>query len=86
MRVPFTRVRMAVYARVRVGGGLRPTGPATHLPASPLAPSARSAVDQHTARHIFDKCIKGIFKDKAVIWITHQLELLPEVNHLCQRT
>ncbi len=37
-------------------------------------------MDQHTARHIFDKCIKGIFKDKAVIWITHQLELLPEVS------
>ncbi|KAG2483865.1 hypothetical protein HYH03_017317 [Edaphochlamys debaryana] len=42
-----------------------------------------SAVDQHTARHIFDKCIKGIFKDKAVIWITHQLELLPEVANIC---
>ncbi|EFJ46358.1 ABC transporter [Volvox carteri f. nagariensis] len=42
-----------------------------------------SAVDQHTARHIFDKCIKGIFKDKAVIWITHQLELLPEVTNIC---
>ncbi|KXZ48458.1 hypothetical protein GPECTOR_27g628 [Gonium pectorale] len=42
-----------------------------------------SAVDQHTARHIFDKCIKGIFKDKAVIWITHQLELLPEVTSIC---
>ncbi|GFR52364.1 hypothetical protein Agub_g14922 [Astrephomene gubernaculifera] len=42
-----------------------------------------SAVDQHTARHIFDKCIKGIFRDKAVIWITHQLELLPEVTNIC---
>uniref|UniRef100_A0A7S0VCE4 ABC transporter n=2 Tax=Polytomella parva TaxID=51329 RepID=A0A7S0VCE4_9CHLO len=42
-----------------------------------------SAVDQHTARHIFDKCIKGLMKDKAVIWITHQLELLPECNRIC---
>jgi ATP-binding cassette, subfamily C (CFTR/MRP), member 1 len=42
-----------------------------------------SAVDQHTARHIFDHCIKGLLKDKAVIWITHQLELLPECTYVC---
>jgi hypothetical protein len=37
-----------------------------------------SAVDQHTAIHIFSKCIRGMLKDKAVLWITHQLELLPQ--------
>lgn len=42
-----------------------------------------SAVDQHTARHIFDYCIKGLMKEKAVIWITHQLELLPECSNVC---
>lgn len=38
-----------------------------------------SAVDQHTSKHIFDKCIKGLLKDKAVVLIAHQLELLPQV-------
>jgi len=41
-----------------------------------------SAVDQHTALHIFNHCIKGMLKDKAVIWITHQLELLPSCNNI----
>ncbi|KAF6262121.1 P-loop containing nucleoside triphosphate hydrolase protein [Scenedesmus sp. NREL 46B-D3] len=39
-----------------------------------------SAVDQHTSKHIFDKCIKGLLKDKAVVLIAHQLELLPQCN------
>jgi ABC-type Mn2+/Zn2+ transport system ATPase subunit len=38
-----------------------------------------SAVDQHTSKHIFDKCIKGLLKEKAVVLIAHQLELLPQV-------
>lgn len=38
-----------------------------------------SAVDQHTSKHIFDKCIKGLLADKAVVLIAHQLELLPQV-------
>ena len=39
-----------------------------------------SAVDQHTSKHIFDYCIKGLLKDKAVVLIAHQLELLPLVS------
>lgn len=40
----------------------------------------RSAVDQHTAVHIFTHCIRGLLRDKAVIWVTHQLDLLPHVH------
>ncbi|KAL6759443.1 ABC transporter [Haematococcus lacustris] len=39
-----------------------------------------SAVDQHTAIHIFEHCIRGMLRDKAVVWITHQLELLPQCD------
>lgn len=39
-----------------------------------------SAVDQHTSKHIFDKAIKGLLADKAVVLIAHQLELLPQVR------
>jgi ABC-type bacteriocin/lantibiotic exporter with double-glycine peptidase domain len=39
-----------------------------------------SAVDQHTSKHIFDKCIKGLLLDKAVVLVVHQLELLPQVT------
>eukprot|EP00200_Dunaliella_tertiolecta_P009084 CAMPEP_0202375816 /NCGR_PEP_ID=MMETSP1127-20130417/6425_1 /ASSEMBLY_ACC=CAM_ASM_000462 /TAXON_ID=3047 /ORGANISM="Dunaliella tertiolecta, Strain CCMP1320" /LENGTH=1161 /DNA_ID=CAMNT_0048973417 /DNA_START=187 /DNA_END=3669 /DNA_ORIENTATION=+ len=35
-----------------------------------------SAVDQHTAVHIFTHCIRGLLREKAVLWITHQLDLL----------
>jgi hypothetical protein len=41
-----------------------------------------SAVDQHTAIHIFENCVKGLLKDKVVVWITHQLELLPQCNNV----
>lgn len=41
-----------------------------------------SAVDQHTSKHIFDHCIKGLLADKAVVLIAHQLELLPQVRFL----
>jgi ABC-type multidrug transport system fused ATPase/permease subunit len=41
-----------------------------------------SAVDQHTSKHIFDKCIKGLLAEKAVVLIAHQLELLPQVSWL----
>jgi ABC-type multidrug transport system fused ATPase/permease subunit len=36
-----------------------------------------SAVDQHTSKHIFEHCIKGLLKEKAVVLVAHQLELLP---------
>jgi len=41
-----------------------------------------SAVDQHTSKHIFDKCIKGLLADKAAVLVAHQLELLPQVKKL----
>ena len=41
-----------------------------------------SAVDQHTSTHIFNKCIKGVLKEKAVILIAHQLELLPQCDRV----
>jgi len=41
-----------------------------------------SAVDQHTSKHIFDRCIKGLLADKAVVLIAHQLELLPQVGEV----
>ncbi len=44
--------------------------------------SSCSAVDQHTAIHIFNKCIRGMLKSKAVLWITHQLELLPQCDKI----
>mmetsp|Transcript_12259 Transcript_12259/g.33459 ORF Transcript_12259/g.33459 Transcript_12259/m.33459 type:complete len:1462 (-) Transcript_12259:707-5092(-) len=39
-----------------------------------------SAVDQHTAVHIFQHCIREMMADKAVVWITHQLDLLPSCD------
>ena len=43
-----------------------------------LLDNAMSAVDHHTAHHIFDKCIKGLFAKKAVVLVTHQLEFMPK--------
>ncbi|GLC36807.1 hypothetical protein PLESTM_000504000 [Pleodorina starrii] len=45
-----------------------------------LLDNALSAVDHHTAHHIFDKCIKGLFADKAVVLITHQIEFMPRCD------
>jgi len=42
--------------------------------------SPLSAVDQHTAKHIFEHCIRGMLKSKACLLITHHLELLPECD------
>jgi ABC-type multidrug transport system ATPase subunit len=39
-------------------------------------------VDQHTAIHIFNNCIRGMLRNKAVLWITHQLELLPQCDKI----
>jgi len=39
-----------------------------------------SAVDQHTSKHIFDHCIRGLLRDKAVVLVAHQLELLPRCD------
>ncbi|GLC60118.1 hypothetical protein PLESTB_001575900 [Pleodorina starrii] len=45
-----------------------------------LLDNALSAVDHHTAHHIFDACIKGLFADKAVVLITHQIEFMPRCD------
>ncbi len=34
-----------------------------------------SAVDQQVGKHIFNQCIKGIFQEKTVIFVTHQLQV-----------
>ncbi|GAB1599294.1 multidrug resistance-associated protein 4-like isoform X1 [Argonauta hians] len=41
-----------------------------------------SAVDTHVGRQIFNKCINGFLKDKPRILVTHQLQFLPEVDHI----
>jgi len=38
-----------------------------------LLDNALSAVDHHTAQHIFEHCVRGIFRDKATVLITHQV-------------
>ncbi|GLI68304.1 hypothetical protein VaNZ11_012665 [Volvox africanus] len=45
-----------------------------------LLDNALSAVDHHTAHHIFDTCIKGLFAEKAVVLITHQIEFMPRCD------
>ncbi|KAL9236276.1 hypothetical protein vseg_010967 [Gypsophila vaccaria] len=35
-----------------------------------------SAVDAHTSRHLFQKCLMGMLSEKTVVYITHQLEFL----------
>lgn len=45
-----------------------------------LLDNAMSAVDHHTAHHIFDTCIKGLFADKAVVLVTHQIEFMPRCD------
>ncbi|XP_074310112.1 putative ABC transporter C family member 15 [Silene latifolia] len=35
-----------------------------------------SAVDAHTCRHLFQKCLMGMLSQKTVVYITHQLEFL----------
>ncbi|GAB4815837.1 hypothetical protein N2152v2_002883 [Parachlorella kessleri] len=42
-----------------------------------LLDNALSAVDHHTAQHIFQHCVRGLFRDKATVLITHQVEFLP---------
>uniref|UniRef100_A0A7S0R9V8 Uncharacterized protein n=1 Tax=Chlamydomonas leiostraca TaxID=1034604 RepID=A0A7S0R9V8_9CHLO len=45
-----------------------------------LLDNALSAVDHHTAHHIFGNCLRGLMRDKAVILITHQVEFLPQCH------
>ncbi|CAI8596710.1 unnamed protein product [Vicia faba] len=39
-----------------------------------------SAVDAHTGSHIFKECLLGLLKTKTVIYITHQVEFLPDAD------
>ncbi|KAJ1555055.1 hypothetical protein HK096_009754 [Nowakowskiella sp. JEL0078] len=39
-----------------------------------------SAVDTKVGRHIFEKCIKGILKNKARLLVTHQLQYIQECD------
>ena len=34
-----------------------------------------SAVDAHVGEHIFKQCIRGMLGDKAVMFVTHQLQV-----------
>jgi hypothetical protein len=45
-----------------------------------LLDNALSAVDHHTAQHIFSRCVRGLMADKAVVLITHQVEFLPQCD------
>ena len=35
-----------------------------------------SEVDQQVGKHIFTQCIKGYYKDKTVLFVTHQLQVI----------
>ncbi|KAJ9063155.1 hypothetical protein DSO57_1002889 [Entomophthora muscae] len=39
-----------------------------------------STVDQNVGQHIFEQCIKEKLSKKTVIFVTHQLQYLPQVN------
>jgi ATP-binding cassette subfamily C (CFTR/MRP) protein 4 len=41
-----------------------------------------SAVDARVGRHIFEKCICGLLKDKICILVTHQVQFLPMMSHI----
>eukprot|EP01127_Copromyxa_protea_P009587 TRINITY_DN2277_c0_g1_i1.p1 TRINITY_DN2277_c0_g1~~TRINITY_DN2277_c0_g1_i1.p1 ORF type:complete len:1277 (+),score=324.69 TRINITY_DN2277_c0_g1_i1:241-3831(+) len=41
-----------------------------------------SAVDSHVGRHIFDQAIAEFLKDKPVLFITNQLQYLPEATNI----
>jgi len=48
-----------------------------------LLDNALSAVDHHTASHIFDNLLKNSVSDMAVVLITHQVEFLPKCDKVC---
>ena len=41
-----------------------------------------SAVDAQVANRLFENCIKGFLRSKAVILVTHQLAFLPKVSRI----
>ena len=44
-----------------------------------LLDNALSAVVHHTAQHIFQHCVRGMFRDKATVLVTHQVTHVPAV-------
>lgn len=47
-----------------------------------LLDNALSAVDHHTAHDMFRECLRGRMGDKAVVFVTHQVEFLPQCNNV----
>ncbi|KAJ3154317.1 Multidrug resistance-associated protein 4 [Geranomyces variabilis] len=41
-----------------------------------------SAVDAAVGKHLFEKCIRGILKGKAIILVTHQLQYVSDCDHV----
>ena len=41
-----------------------------------------SAVDVHVGRHLFNNCIRGYLKNRAVILVTHQLQYLQDADEI----
>ncbi|XP_066143813.1 probable multidrug resistance-associated protein lethal(2)03659 isoform X2 [Euwallacea fornicatus] len=41
-----------------------------------------SAVDAHVGKHIFEECIRGYLKERAVVLVTHQLQYLRNVQKI----
>jgi ATP-binding cassette subfamily C (CFTR/MRP) protein 4 len=41
-----------------------------------------SAVDSRVSRHLFDKCMKEFLDNKMRILVTHQLQYLPQADHI----
>ena len=41
-----------------------------------------SAVDPHVGRHLFDKAIRGLLKDKCRILVTHQLHIINKADRV----
>ncbi|KAJ3359464.1 hypothetical protein HDU91_004919, partial [Kappamyces sp. JEL0680] len=41
-----------------------------------------SALDAKVGRYVFENAIKGFLRDKTVLLVTHQLHLLPEMDHI----
>ncbi|KAG6547142.1 hypothetical protein Mapa_011394 [Marchantia paleacea] len=41
-----------------------------------------SAVDAHTASHLFQECVRGALRNKAVVLVTHQVEFLQATDRI----
>ncbi|KAG6512176.1 hypothetical protein ZIOFF_030271 [Zingiber officinale] len=39
-----------------------------------------SAVDAHTGSHLFKECLLGLLSEKTVVYVTHQVEILPAAD------